>query len=101
MNEPVQFEVGDGQVAVENCYNFSGLSHLAAKFKLEMFGEDAYSLASGTSDLPSVEPGSTTWVAFPNSVISFRRNKQVYLNFSVTLAYETSWATPDHEVAWF
>lgn len=40
INQPVRFQVKDGKIAVENCYNFADLSGLSATFKLEEFSEE-------------------------------------------------------------
>ncbi|KAG5983288.1 hypothetical protein E4U55_000366 [Claviceps digitariae] len=101
VNHPVRFEVKDGKIWIENCFNFVDLSHLAASYKLEEFGDDAHLLASGELTLPNVPPGKTSQISLPEAVSTFKSSKEVYLTISVQLAHETSWADSHHEVAFF
>ncbi|KAG6031191.1 hypothetical protein E4U41_007652 [Claviceps citrina] len=93
INHPVRFEVEDGTLSVENCFNFADLSHLVASYKVEEFGDK---LA-----LPDVPPGRTSQISLPDALSTCKSTKEVYLTISVRLAHETSWAETGHEVAFF
>ncbi|KAG5949934.1 hypothetical protein E4U53_005633 [Claviceps sorghi] len=101
VNHPVRFEVEDGRIRIENCFNFADLSHLVASYKLEEFGNDAHILASGQLALPNLPPGKASHIPLPDTVSTFKSSKEVYLTISVKLAHETPWADSHHEVAFF
>ncbi|KAH6975366.1 glycosyl hydrolases family 2, TIM barrel domain-containing protein [Ilyonectria sp. MPI-CAGE-AT-0026] len=98
--QPVRFEFNEGTITVENTYNFSDLSHLAATFKLEEFGNKTRLLTAGTLDLPAVKAGEKGTIAIPADVLNYKSDGEVHLTVSLTLNHQTSWAEIGHEVAW-
>ncbi|KAH7141294.1 glycosyl hydrolases family 2, TIM barrel domain-containing protein [Dactylonectria estremocensis] len=98
--QPVRFEVKEGVVTVENAYDFSDLSHLAATYKIEELSNDTRLIAVGTLDLPAVKAGEKGTVAIPAAALNYKSDGEVYLTVSATLKHPTSWASIGHEVAW-
>ncbi|KAL2180602.1 glycoside hydrolase family 2 protein [Thermothelomyces heterothallicus CBS 202.75] len=101
--EPVKVKIDRDQLVVSNLYNFVGLDHLTATYKVEQFSESTTLLASGVLDLPKIEPGSSAPVALPSAVHKFEgeAGAETHLTVSFTLATATPWAEAGHEVAWF
>ncbi|KAL2193687.1 glycoside hydrolase family 2 protein [Corynascus similis CBS 632.67] len=101
--EPVKVAVDEDELVVSNLYNFVGLDHLTAIYKLEQFSESTTLLATGVLDLPEVKPGSSARVALPCKAHNFKceAGAEVYLTVSFTLKTATLWAEAGHEIAWF
>ncbi|KAL2021392.1 hypothetical protein VTK56DRAFT_7257 [Thermocarpiscus australiensis] len=99
--QPVKVAVEGDALLVSNLYNFVGLEHLTATFKLEEFSESASLLASGALDLPEIKPGSSARVPLPVETRSVKSAHEVHLTVSFRLRQSTPWAEAGHEVAWF
>ncbi|KAH8887185.1 family 2 glycosyl hydrolase [Thozetella sp. PMI_491] len=99
--QPVQFTVDGQDLVVSNFYNFVGLEHLAATYKVEVFGESVVLLAAGELDTPAIAPGKSAKIPLPASVLAIKSDKEVYLTVTLRLRNHTSWAEPGHEIAWF
>ncbi|KAK7422544.1 Beta-galactosidase (Lactase) [Neonectria punicea] len=98
--QPVRFEVSGETITVENHYNFVDLSHLAATYKLEEFGDQTRLLAAGALDLPAVKAGEKATFPIPAEALNYKSDKEVHLTISLTLKHQTPWAPSGHEVAW-
>ncbi|KAK3362418.1 glycoside hydrolase family 2 protein [Lasiosphaeria hispida] len=99
--EPVKITVESEHLVVANHYNFVGLEHLTATYKLEEFGEDSVLLASGILEVPMIAPGTSGKIPFPATVASVKSEKETYLTVSFSLRDPTAWAETGHEIAWF
>ncbi|NLV08988.1 DUF4981 domain-containing protein [Halomicrobium mukohataei] len=94
--EPVTFEpeaLERGELVVENRYDFRGLDHLRARWRVEA---DGRVIQSGTLELPAVAPGDSESVTVPFEDAD--RGEQ-FLVVEVSLASDTSWAPAGHTVA--
>ncbi|WP_415379080.1 glycoside hydrolase family 2 TIM barrel-domain containing protein [Halosimplex sp. TS25] len=96
--EPVTLAAGDlddGEVVVENRYDFRSLDHLAASWRVEADGEV---VESGALDLPAVAPGERESVEVPFEDAD-RGDAEYLLTVEVSLAGATAWADAGHTVA--
>ncbi|NLW86819.1 MAG: DUF4981 domain-containing protein, partial [Planctomycetes bacterium] len=97
--EPVQtsaVNAAAGELEIVNRYDFLGLSHLQAIWRLEAQGEE---LARGECDLPQVAPHESAAFKLPLPKIN-ASGQEVLLNISYVLRNDCSWAKAGHEVAW-
>ncbi|KAK0656976.1 family 2 glycosyl hydrolase [Cercophora newfieldiana] len=99
--EPVRVALEDGQLVISNLYNFIGINHLTASYKVEELSEESTLLTSGTMELPAIPPGSSATIALPYITKHISSDKEVYLTVSFSLRQPASWAEVGHEVAWF
>lgn len=58
-------------------------------------------LASGTIDIPNIQPGKRSALIPPASIFKPKFSKEVFFTISLSLRDPTSWAPAGHEVAWF
>ncbi|KAK4031623.1 glycoside hydrolase [Parachaetomium inaequale] len=101
--EPVKLAVDGNELVISNLYNFVGLEHLAATYKVEQFGESTTLLASGVLDLPQIKPGTSAKVPLPGTpkTLKCEAGAEIYVTVSFNLRTGTSWAEAGHEIAWF
>ncbi|CAK1363958.1 unnamed protein product [Cercospora beticola] len=97
---PIKAELKEGQVLVTNLYDFVGLNHVTAVFKVESFSEGSKLLASGTVDLPDIKPGEAVEI-LPERVALTSKLPDSLLTISFRQWYATSWADAGYEIAWF
>ncbi len=99
--EPVHIQEKDlskGELEIINRYDFISLSHLKITWNV---WEDDKVLQSGCMDAPAIGAGESGVLNIP-----FQRPNRVngasdyWLNVSLSLASDTSWANAGHEVAW-
>ena len=98
--EPVRVhpvDLAEGLVELENCYDFSDLSHLALAWALT---GDGCALQQGTLPLPEVRPGQRARVRVPFEAPVPEPGVEYRLELSFALAQCTSWADAGHVVAW-
>ncbi|TCO55057.1 glycoside hydrolase family 2 TIM barrel-domain containing protein [Actinocrispum wychmicini] len=88
--EPVRI---DGR-RVTNHYDFRTLAHLDFDWILE---EDGQERAAGTLDLPTVHPGQSTDLPFPELPATA---KESWLTIRAHTREDTPWAAKGHVVAW-
>jgi len=116
--EPVKVSMDGENLKVSNLYDFVGLDHLTATYKIEELGEEyvispvllrwfnkltlrrSSLLASGTLELPAIAPGSSATIPVP-TVAAITDSKETYLTLSFLSRESTAWADAGHEVAWF
>ncbi|KAK1757770.1 beta-galactosidase [Echria macrotheca] len=98
--EPVRASVKGSVLVVSNSYNFIGLEHLRAVYKVEELDEQSTTLAWSILELPSIPPGSSAEVALPSSITNIKSDKEVYLTVSFVQREATPWAEEGHLVAW-
>ncbi|KAK4144465.1 glycoside hydrolase [Dichotomopilus funicola] len=100
--QPVKLAVEGRELVITNLYNFVGLEHLTATYKVEQFGESTTLLASGVLDIPEIKPGTTGRIPLPATSNSFKAaaNAEIFLTVSFALKVGTSWAGAGHEIAW-
>lgn len=101
--EPVRAALKDGELVVSNGYNFLGLEHLAASYKIDEFDEESHrELSSGTLELPgTIVPGSQATIPIPDASQYAGSEKEILLTVAFSLRQQTLWAEAGHEVAWF
>ncbi|KAI8716670.1 Beta-galactosidase [Fusarium sp. LHS14.1] len=98
--QPVRADFVNGTLHVHNMYDFVGLEHLAATFKVEELGNDSSILATGRFDLPLIDAGSTTSLSLPKAIAGLKSDHEVLLTIRFCFSVDTSWAQSGHEVAW-
>ncbi|SPO00325.1 related to beta-galactosidase [Cephalotrichum gorgonifer] len=101
VTQPVGFSVKDGQLVIQNWYDFVDLSHLAANFKIEKFGEKTILVSSGSLDLPSIPAGGKGSTPLPIEQLNISGGDEIYITVSLTLKQTSPWADAGHEIAWF
>ncbi|KAJ6783546.1 hypothetical protein PWT90_05587 [Aphanocladium album] len=101
--QPVIFRMKQGLLLVENRYNFIGLGHLVASYKVEAFDNQVSLIDSDVLPLPETQPGAEGAVQLPQSVSKKYTSAvgDVYLTISVRTASALSWAAENHEVTFF
>ncbi|KAK3989947.1 glycoside hydrolase [Cladorrhinum sp. PSN332] len=104
--QPVRISVEDFEVTLTNLYDFVGLDHLTAEYKLESFGSpyESETLLQGAFSLPGViPPGGTETVSLRSEIFPRLGNvygREFFLTISLRLRHSTVWADAGHEVAW-
>ncbi|KAB5578781.1 glycoside hydrolase family 2 protein [Coniochaeta sp. 2T2.1] len=98
--QPVMFKVEGRSLTLKNLYNFLDLSHLVATYKVEEFGDDVSTLASGELTLPTIAPQQSGSVDPDTFLPTINSNKEVYLTVSLHLRHAQYWAPHGHEIAW-
>jgi len=96
--EPVTLSAGDlaaGEVVVENRYDFRGLDHLTADWRVEADGEV---VDSGILSLPDLAAGERGSVTAPIDGVA-HEDAESLLTVELTLAGGTAWAEAGHTVA--
>lgn len=99
--QPVSVALEGDSLVISNLYDFIGLEHLEATWKMEEFGQIATTISSGTLDIPSVAPGASVTVPLPTSAKETKSDKELYLTVVFTLRDSASWAKANHEIAVF
>ena len=98
--EPVRvrpLDLAAGLVEIENCYDFSDLSHLALAWALT---GDGRALERGTMAVPQLRPGGRAQVRVPFRPPEPEPGVEYRLELSFVLAHDAPWAGAGHEVAW-
>ena len=98
--EPVVLTDSDlaaGEITVANRYDFRGLDHLSARWRVERDGEV---VQSGTLDLPAVPAGERATVEVPfDGGVEGTADGERLLTVETVLASDTRWAPAGHTVA--
>ncbi|KAM3420073.1 hypothetical protein BST61_g3379 [Cercospora zeina] len=97
---PIKAQLKDGHVIVTNLYDFTGLEHVTAVYKVESFSEGSELLHSGTVDLPDIKPGASAEI-LPAEVALKSQQPNTWFTISFRQRYASSWADAGHEIAWF
>ncbi|MCJ8014678.1 DUF4981 domain-containing protein [Paenibacillus sp. KQZ6P-2] len=100
--EPVRVEMIDiGKIRITNRYDFVALDHLQAHYSVTL---DGRAVDSGVLALPHIGPGESREVTVPlrtgQPQIRVESDTELWLNVGFTLAADSDWAPPGHEVAW-
>ncbi|KAK4231087.1 glycoside hydrolase [Podospora fimiseda] len=103
--QPVLISVEGLTVTITNLYNFIGLEHLTAEYKVQSFGgsSEPDTLVHGAFDLPAILPGETKKASLDDKLASTLNGlggKDVFLTISLILRHTTAWAKAGHEIAW-
>ncbi|ETS85923.1 hypothetical protein PFICI_03948 [Pestalotiopsis fici W106-1] len=98
--QPIKFDYEDGHVFITNEYDFVGLEHLVATYRIESFGERASLLEAGELTLPKLESWQRVELSLPFELASFKnQSDETFFTIEVTLRSATNWANPSHEIA--
>ncbi|CRK41316.1 hypothetical protein BN1708_001719 [Verticillium longisporum] len=98
--QPLLLSVEGGKLVIKNKYDFVGVQHLSATYKVEELGESTSHIAAGSLEIPAIAAGETVSVDLPASLSNIKSTKDVYLTVSFRLKESTNWAEPSHEIAW-
>lgn len=98
--QPLQLSVKDGKLVVKNKYDFIGVEHLVASYKVEELGDDRVLAAAGSIVLPSIPAGETVTLDLPSSISSVKSDKELFLTVVFRMKDTAGWAEPDHVIAW-
>lgn len=98
--QPLQLSLKDNKLVIKNKYDFVGVQHLVATFKVEELGESRTVAAAGTLGIPAIAAGETITVDLPASVSGVKSDKELFLSVTFRLKDSTTWAEPGHEIAW-
>ncbi|KAJ3497227.1 hypothetical protein NLG97_g2067 [Lecanicillium saksenae] len=101
--QPVILRMKQDLLCIENRYNFIGLDHLVASYRVEAFGNEVSQIDSGSISLPETRPGAENTIQLPQSVSKDYSNisGDVYLTISVQTTSVVAWAPENHEVTFF
>jgi beta-galactosidase/evolved beta-galactosidase subunit alpha len=97
--EPIlvqEIDLKVGTVSLLNRYDFSSLDHLSLSWSI---AEDGHIIQAGTLPLAHIEAGSSATISIPYEQ-PHAADHDYWLNLSFRLAFDTSWASSGHEVAW-
>jgi len=91
-------DLAAGEITVENRYDFRGLDHLSARWRVE---KDGTVVQSGTLDLPAVGPGEceTVEVPFDDGAAEGTDDGERLFTVETVLASDRRWAPAGHTVA--
>ncbi|TDZ38991.1 Beta-galactosidase [Colletotrichum trifolii] len=98
--QPLHLSIEDSKLSIWNKYDFAGVDHLKATYKVEEFGETSSLLAAGNLDIPQIAAGETAKVDLPASLANIKSDKETYITITFGLKDSTNWAEPSHEIAW-
>ncbi|KAK8018318.1 hypothetical protein PG991_007508 [Apiospora marii] len=100
--QPVKFEMEDGKVFITNEYDFVGLEHLVATYRIEALGDEATLLQSGEVEIPQVQSWTKTELPLSYDLAKFSNAVgEIFLTIRFALRTATKWADVSHEIAWF
>ncbi|RFU24565.1 hypothetical protein B7463_g11778, partial [Scytalidium lignicola] len=99
--EPVRLLVESGRFFIENDYDFIGLEHIIATYKVESLGSSTIVLDSGELPIPLVRAGQRIKLAIPDHIFSYPSPDEIFLTVSFRLQSATYWADAYHEIAWW
>ncbi|CRK21116.1 hypothetical protein BN1723_017900, partial [Verticillium longisporum] len=98
--QPLLLSVEGGKLVIKNKYDFVGVQHLSATYKVEELGESTSHIAAGSLEIPAIAAGETVSVELPASLSNIKSTEDVFLTVSFRLKESTNWAEPSHEIAW-
>ncbi|KAL1960098.1 hypothetical protein VTO42DRAFT_270 [Malbranchea cinnamomea] len=98
--EPVRAWVSGDEIVVENNYDFIGLDHLTANYKIEALGDEKKLLSVGSLDIPNVAPWQRGSVKLP-PIPDTETAGEIWFTVSFRNKNDTQWADSGAEVAWF
>ncbi|KAK6854706.1 hypothetical protein PG995_009799 [Apiospora arundinis] len=100
--QPVKFEMEDGKVFITNEYDFVGLEHLVATYRIEALGDEATLLQSGELEIPQVQSWTKTELPVSYDLSKFSNAVgEIFLTIRFAQRNATKWADASHEIAWF
>ncbi|KAI0121754.1 glycosyl hydrolases family 2, TIM barrel domain-containing protein [Xylariales sp. AK1849] len=100
--QPVKFDEENGRIFITNEYDFVGLGHLVATYRIESFDDRSTLLGSGELEIPEVRSWARDELRLPPEIAKFRGySKEVFITISLRLRAAASWADASHEVAWW
>ncbi|KAI0155990.1 glycosyl hydrolases family 2, TIM barrel domain-containing protein [Pestalotiopsis sp. NC0098] len=98
--QPIKFDYENGQIFVTNEYDFVGLDHLIATYRVESFGNSAALLEAGEIALPKLESWQRIELSLPFEMAKFKdQPDETFLTVEVKLRSATNWADTSHEIA--
>ncbi|KAL3448267.1 glycosyl hydrolases family 2, TIM barrel domain-containing protein [Aspergillus insuetus] len=99
---PVHAWFEDGEIHVENRFDFVDLSELQAVYKVEVLGEGSKIIDAGTLTLPDIQPGATGKLTFPGS-FSYKKvhGTETWLTVTFNTKNASAWSDAGYEIAWF
>lgn len=89
--------LAEGRYEIINRQDFSNLARYQLTWSVECDGE---SRASGTIELPEVNPGGSGQITLPLEHTRYDHRKDTFVTFRFSLQNETPWAQAGHEIAW-
>ncbi|KAK1829970.1 glycoside hydrolase [Podospora conica] len=98
--QPVKVALSGSKLVLTNQYDFIGLDHLLATYKVEELGEEAILFASGTLPLPAIAAGRSAEIPLP-LLAQMKGANDLVLTVSFVLRDTAPWAERGHEVGWF
>ncbi|KAK2761154.1 hypothetical protein FQN54_001675 [Arachnomyces sp. PD_36] len=99
--QPVRGSVSGDEIIIENLYDFVGLDHLAANYKVEALGERSVLVASGEIELPKLRPGSKGSIKLPSTIPKNSEGLELWLTVTFSLKAASVWADAAYELGWF
>lgn len=98
--QPLKLAIKDGKLTITNKYDFTGLKHLAASYKIENLGVKSSVVAAGGLELPDIAAGQSGEIDLPTSDIVIGSYDDLHITISLRLKDTTEWSEPGFEIAW-
>ncbi|KAM0162055.1 hypothetical protein ACHAPG_002072 [Botrytis cinerea] len=96
---PIRAWVEEGKIVIANGYDFIGLDHVVASYKIESFEQSRKIVKSGDLALPKVLPGETSSIELPPTP-SKNGSGELWITVTFQQKFSTAWADAGHELAW-
>ncbi|QSZ31453.1 hypothetical protein DSL72_001018 [Monilinia vaccinii-corymbosi] len=97
---PIRAWVEGDKIIIANGYDFIGLDHVAASYKIESFGNSRKILSSGDLVLPDILPGKSSSIQLPHGISGKGKTEEQWITVTFQQKFSTAWADAGHELAW-
>ncbi|KAL2431362.1 Beta-galactosidase [Exophiala dermatitidis] len=98
--EPIKAWVDGHDLVVSNRYDFLGLEHVVADYRVEAFGKENETLTCGFLQLPSIPAGTQARVPLPRDVLCAESPHERWLTVRFRERDRRAWAELGHITAW-
>ncbi|KIW74172.1 hypothetical protein Z517_12112 [Fonsecaea pedrosoi CBS 271.37] len=99
--EPIEAVLDGQDLVVHNHYDFIGLEHVRAEYKVQEHGESSNLIAAGVLAIPLVSPGEQGRIHLPQDIFNNKDAHERYLTVTFRLKRDTPWAKAGQMIAWF
>ncbi|CAD6455044.1 90d5a91b-9ef9-4b4a-8fff-07c687bafbf5 [Sclerotinia trifoliorum] len=97
---PIRAWVSGSEIAIYNGYDFIGLDHVVASYKIETFGNGPKILKSGNLAIPDTLPGEMSCMKLPSIIAQQGETSEKWFTVTFQQKFPTAWADAGHELAW-
>ncbi|KAF7525290.1 hypothetical protein PCG10_005175 [Penicillium crustosum] len=99
--EPVKLFIQDGQIVLQNLFDFDSLETLSVVIQICTFdGHEQQTIIMDRKPCPKVQPSKTATILLPGLPTLPENILECWVTVSLQISQPTLWAETGHEVAW-